>query len=98
MSLQEHNFKITDEEKEKLNNLMDTLRDSLDLKKDHDVLEKLIHSRVQEMFDEAEVSSMARFWISYIDMVDILFMDHVCFNHSLNADLVLPRFSHALIL
>ena len=23
---------------------------------------------------------------------------HVCFNHSLNADLVLPRFAHALIL
>ena len=73
--LQEHNFKITDGEKDKLNNLGNTLRDSLDRKKDHDVLEKLIHSRVQEMFDEAEVSSMARYWISYINMVDILFMN-----------------------
>ena len=27
-----------------------------------------------------------------------LVVGHVCFNHSLNADLVLPRFAHALIL
>ena len=51
------------------------MRDSLYRKKDHDALEKSIHSRVQEMFDEAEVSSMARYWISFINMVDILFMN-----------------------
>ena len=27
-----------------------------------------------------------------------IYLHHVCFNHSLNADLVLPRFAHALIL
>ena len=27
-----------------------------------------------------------------------IYLGHVCFNHSLNANLVLPRFAHALIL
>ena len=49
----------------------------------HDKLEQLISDKVQKMYEEeTSEDSMARYWMSYIDMVDIVIYECACVSYS----------------